>query len=178
MDAALVQDDVMVARSQTLFVHPTQDAGGQVWTSAAEIDLPPATLRHGPGRAYRAGGGDWTTEPAGNTAPVRKRVWLPNHPIVLGEDPSPFELAACAADVTNFVIHWGDRGVEYINADATLAMSRLPVGPGVGVVATQRLGNEGIAIGEGLLFDEEGAFGLTAISALANADRAVRNPRL
>ncbi|TWH24939.1 hypothetical protein L618_000100003940 [Rhodococcus rhodochrous J45] len=69
--------------------------------------------------------------------------------------------------------NWSDKGVGYINSDVTLALSRLPEGPEVGIEADNHISSEGIAVGTAVLFDRLGAFGTGVVTALANAQRQV-----
>jgi len=75
--------------------------------------------------------------------------------------------------VTNLVVNWGSAGVEFINADITMAMSRLPVALEMGLTTTDRFVSDGIAVGTAVLFDRLGPFGATTISTLADAANRV-----
>jgi hypothetical protein len=55
-----------------------------------------------------------------------------SRPLVEGEPLTPFTRAALAGDVTSPLTHWGTNGLQFINADYTLTLSRLPEGPFIG----------------------------------------------
>jgi hypothetical protein len=64
-------------------------------------------------------------------------------------------------------------GLEFINADVSLALGRLPVGPAVGFATTDRIEQAGISVGTAVAFDRIGVFGTATLCALGDAHRAV-----
>jgi hypothetical protein len=88
-------------------------------------------------------------------------VWMRLcHPVVDGEQPSPWQRVAAVADFGNgvskilpFETH------TFINPDLTVAVARLPVGDWVGLDSVSRLSQDGVGQAESLLFDQQGAFG-------------------
>lgn len=88
---------------------------------------------------YSSEGAGWTPKPDPHQDDQRKQVWIKSFPVVQGEKPTSFQLAAMAADAVSLVTNWGDQGLEYINADLSLVMARLPVGEGVGLAAQHRV---------------------------------------
>jgi len=86
---------------------------------------------------------------------------------------SRFQWVASVADVANVVANWGTRDLEFINADVTVNMVRLPRADEMGLSATEHLEDAGIAVGGAVLFDRDGPFGTVTVSALANAEHAV-----
>nr|WP_280413037.1 hypothetical protein [Nocardia asiatica] len=93
--------------------------------------------------------------------------------LVAGEPLTPFQHAAMVADFTNQVCHWGSRGVGYINADATMTLSRPPVDCELGLRAADAVPAEGISIGTATLYDRVGALGTCVVTALSNGDHPV-----
>jgi hypothetical protein len=116
---------------------------------------------------YSSEGAGWTPKIDPHQDDQRKQVWIKSFPVVQGEKPTSFQLAAMAADAVSLVTNWGDQGLEYINADLSLVMARLPVGEGVGLAAQHRVADCGIAAGAAVMFDREGSLGMVTVSTLA-----------
>ena len=101
-----------------------------------------------------------------STAWFRMRV-----PIVAGEEPSPLQRLAAAADFGNgisAVLPWDE--YVFINPDLTLYIERPPTGEWVGLEAQTIIAPDGIATAESVLYDERGRVG-RAIQALLVAPR-------
>jgi len=101
-----------------------------------------------------------------STAWFRMRV-----PIVAGEEPSPLQRLAAAADFGNgisAVLPW-DQYV-FINPDLTLYIERPPAGEWVCLEAQTIIAPDGVATAESVLYDERGRVG-RAIQALLIAPR-------
>ena len=67
----------------------------------------------------------------------------------------------------------GTEGVQYINTDITLSLSRPPTGVQLGLLATDHHASDGIAVGSATVYDRMGPFGVATVTALANSRRAV-----
>jgi hypothetical protein len=80
---------------------------------------------------------------------------------------------AAMADGASLVTNWGDRGVQHINTDITLALSRLPETFEVGLLAVDRVESDGIAVGTAAVFDRAGQIGTAMVTSLVNAHRTV-----
>ena len=109
--------------------------------------------------------GDWGTGPAFAWIALRM-------PVIAGEEPSPLQRALAAADFGNgvsAVLDW-DRWA-FINPDLTVYLEREPAGAWVGLDARTRLGADGTAVAESVLYDERGRFG-RAVQALLVQPRA------
>jgi hypothetical protein len=94
------------------------------------------------------------------------------YPLVAGEDPSPLQRLAAAADFGNgisAVVPWD--GYVFINPDLTVYLEREPVGEWFLLEAQTRLGREGVGVCESLISDEHGRVG-RAIQALLVTSRA------
>src|SRR5690349_6964646 len=99
-------------------------------------------------RAYGAGSG----YPWEHDGP--RFAWLREvRPLVDGEDISPFVRAAMAVDVTASMTNFSTSGLAFINADYTLTLSRLPLGPYIGLAALSHYSDAGVATGSASLFD-------------------------
>jgi hypothetical protein len=94
------------------------------------------------------------------------------HPLVAGEEPSPLQRLAAAADFGNgisAVVSWHEH--LFINPDLTIYLERAPVGEWFLLEAETRLGPGGIGISESVIYDERGRVG-RAIQALLVRPRA------
>ncbi len=105
-------------------------------------------------------------DPGPGTAWIRLRV-----PVVAGEQPSPLERVAAAADFGNGIsAHLPVRTHLYVNPDLTIYLHRHPGGEWVGLDAISYLDPAGIGATHTTLFDTAGGVGWAA-QALYVADR-------
>ena len=93
--------------------------------------------------------------------------------VVPDEPLTGFQAAAATADGASMVTNWGTNGVEYINTDIAMTLAREPDGIEIGLLATDRVEEDGIAVGTAAIFDRSGPLGTVVVSALANARRTV-----
>jgi len=103
--------------------------------------------------------GDWERGPAFAWIALRDEV-------VAGEAPSGLQRALAAADFGNGVsslLDWNE--FAFINPDLTVYLEREPVGRWIGLDARTRIGDDGTAVAESVLFDERGRVG-RAVQAL------------
>jgi hypothetical protein len=178
VDAVMTQDDVMVARASGLFLrrseHTTVDT---VWTSPLTMPALPAEpvmlagdvpmVFHSFGRDPVAGSpGVGVTEWRHHG---QKFAWMRETKFLVDDEPlSPFTRAVMAADVTSSLTHWGTDGLQFINADYTITLSRLPEGVYIGLASMTHYSHAGVATGVATLFDETGPIGSGMATALAN----------
>ena len=81
-------------------------------------------------------------------------------PLVAGRDTTPLERVLAVADFGNGISKLLPMDeVLFVNPDLSVFLHRLPVGEWVCLDAVTRLGPEGVALAESMLFDEEGAIG-------------------
>jgi hypothetical protein len=123
-------------------------------------------------------GADFATAPEKTPAPFDfgqwqhdgpKFAWLRDlTPLVEGAPLTPFVRCAMAGDVASSLTLFGTDGLHYINADYTLALSRLPKGDLIGLAALTHSADAGVATGTATLFDEYGPIGSATATALAN----------
>jgi acyl-CoA thioesterase len=73
-----------------------------------------------------------------------------------------------AADFTNPLGNSGDRGLEFVNADYTLYLHRLPIDEWIGVEVAAHHSADGIAVATCSLYDQRGAIGHSAVTGIAN----------
>lgn len=177
IDATLSQDGEVRARASALFLTKSENPTGTAWLPSDVPSPPPldvADVSDDPRVPFffspEVG---WSQNFADHQNDGRKVTWQSALPIVVGEEATPFQGLAGVADSTSMVCNWGTNGVEYINSDVTLAISRVPVSQEVGIAALSRSEHDGIAVGTGVVFDRAGVIGTTTITSLANSRRAV-----
>lgn len=176
-DATIVQDGEVVSRASAVFLRRDDTPPGEYWTRTDPPEVPPGALpvpaeeRRLPFWGSDANG--WTRHRRDHQSAGRKRIWVGQFDVVAGEPNSPFLTAVTAGELTSMVTNWGSEGVGYINADLTLALSRLPVEREIGIEADQHIPHDGIAVGTATLFDSKGVFGTGLTTAVANAKRLI-----
>ena len=178
IDAAFVQDGQAVARSSTLFLASDQTPSGAVWT-AGRFPLPPPRdlVPDSPElRLYFSESAGWGQTSSAEPSAERRQSWHFAMPMIEGEPLTPFQMAASIADVANVVSNWGSEGLQFINADVTLALARQPIEMEFGLSAIDRMEADGISVGTAVVFDRAGVFGTTTVLGLANTLRSV-DPR-
>ncbi|GLW06724.1 hypothetical protein Misp01_18540 [Microtetraspora sp. NBRC 13810] len=165
-DAEVSGPQGTVGRATVVFLRRGEQPPGEAWAPEPwrlpEVGEPPAT------------GGGWTPPfdlwwPGERLTAARNTGWLrETHPLVEGESISPLVRAALAADFASPLVHHGTRGLQYINADYTLTLSRLPLGDVIGLRSDGHLSDEGVAVGQCTVYDASGPFGHCAVTAVAN----------
>ena len=179
VESVLTQRDCVVGKASALFLRPTLERpSGTVWAPPSSVQPPPRDLMPAGSepRLYFSIDAGWTATSAAHQNSSRKQLWLLPFTIVRGERPTPFQHVASVADVASVVTHWGDAGLEYINADITLNLVRLPTDYEVGLTALDRVEHDGIATGTAAVFDRAGRVGTALVSALVNTAATV-DPR-
>ncbi len=174
VDAVMTQDGELVARASALYLRRGTQPDGEFWTTS--IDLPPLPEEpadfddtvpmfirpYGPDPEWNGAGFPWQ-----QCGP--RYAWLREvRDLVAGEELSPFVRAALAVDVTSSMTNFSSAGLAFINADYTLALSRLPVGPYIGMAAVTHTSADGVATGSATLYDTSGPIGTGLSTAVAN----------
>lgn len=91
-------------------------------------------------------------------------------PVVAGEDPSPLQRVAAAADFGNGVSAALPAATHtFINPDLTITLTRPAVGTAIGVDATTRIDPAGVGTTETRVWDERGRVGLAVQTLLVEA---------
>jgi hypothetical protein len=80
-------------------------------------------------------------------------------PLIDDEPLSAFTRAAMAGDVTASIANWGTQALQFINADYTVTLSRLPEGPHIGLASLTHCSHDGVATGSATLVDRNGPIG-------------------
>jgi acyl-CoA thioesterase len=177
VDAIMTQNDVMVARAGASFLRRSEHAADTVWTSPVSMPAIPAEpavladdvpiLLHSYGRDPVAGSpgvgvNEWRHD-------GQKFAWMRETKLLVDDEPlSPFTRAIMAGDVTSSLTHWGTEGLQFINADYTITLSRLPEGVYLGLASMTHYSHAGVATGVATLFDQKGPIGSGMATALAN----------
>lgn len=170
IDATLSSGGHDVARASAVLLRRAEQPAGTVWApvewqvpAPERLPLPDARPGWEPSWETRR-----ITE-GGFDAVSQKRTWLrESRPLVAGEALSPLQRAAMAADIANPLANAGDRGLEFINADLTLYLHRLPRSAWIGLEATGHQSADGVAVGSCDIYDLEGRLGYVAVCAVAN----------
>jgi Thioesterase-like superfamily len=171
VDAAVVIGDIEVGRASSLFLlrsEPLDEQDGALtlaWNAAPpeevarveqSVDMPFEVLPLD---------GEWF-------GASLRRVWLrETRPLVSGVELTPFVRAAMAADFASPLANFGASGLDYINADATLHLGRLPVGEWIGVAVDDRVVAEGVSVAQCVFHDAAGPIGWSSVCG-------VRTPRM
>jgi hypothetical protein len=187
VDAALLQNGQVVARASALFLRRSAEPEGHVWS--APVAMPPLPAKSDP-REAEVPFGIWTSSATSNSGTagmppleweqpgVQKFAWTHLfRPMVAGHPLTPFTRAAFAGDIISSLTHWSTAGLRYINADYTVAISRLPEGEYIGLAAQSYYGNDGVGAGTATLFDSAGPIGTGTALALAQPPGAFQPSR-
>ena len=172
VEAVLIQRGVAVARGSALFLRRGPQPDGQVWSPSVQMpplpqdgDQPSLFMR-----TYGWGAGIQNPDPEWASTSGPKYTWLhETRSLIDGEPLSPFTRAAMAADITASIANWGTQGLQFINADYTLALSRLPEGPHIGLASLTHYSHDGVATGSAVLVDHKGPIGSGVSVSIAHS---------
>lgn len=171
IEAVLIQGGATVAQATALFLRRGPQPDGHIWSAPLQMPAPPdgrdyPTLFM---RTYGWGAGVQNPDPEWPQGGP-KYTWLhETHPLIEGEPLTPFTRAAMAGDITASIANWGSNGLQFINADYTLTLSRLPKGPHLGLASLTHYSNDGIANGSAVLVDPAGPIGAAVSVAIAQS---------
>lgn len=173
IDATMTQHGELVARASTLCLRRGTQPDGRFFTTPVRMPpLPrePAQLDDSIPMFIVPYGKELAapdTFPWQHDGP--RFAWLREiRDLVDGEELTPFVRAAMAVDVTSSLTNFGTEGLAFINADYTLALSRLPRGPYIGLAALTHHSFDGVATGSATLFDADGPIGTGLSASIAN----------
>lgn len=176
LDAVVEQAEGIVARASATFLLPSADPDGEVWSSGSAPVPPPPDVAPVTGEHHVPIFGSekpWSNNFTEHQNAGRHQTWQTAMPIVVDEECTPFQAVASIADATSMVTNWGSGGVQFINTDVNLALSRLPDGVSLGLRTTDHVMSNGLAVGTAEVFDRHGAFGTATVTSLANSRRTV-----
>ncbi|BBW99546.1 hypothetical protein BST36_28025 [Mycolicibacterium moriokaense] len=177
VDAVAVQGDTVVARASALFLRRGEQPVDEIWTSPITMPPPPPTPDPIPrglhslvwtyGKEEHTPGPGFGLVAWEHTGP--KHIWVRDiRPLVDGEELTPFTRASMAGDMASSLTHYGPNGLQFINADYTLTLSRLPESPYIGLTAMTHSSHAGVATGVATIVDEFGTIGSATATALSN----------
>jgi hypothetical protein len=177
VDADFLSDGVSIGRASCVLLRQGENPEGRVW-APTDWDVPSPESIPAPDREGRPT--MWDTRPISGDfgALLQKRTWLrENRDLVAGEPLTPFIRAAVACDFTNPFANSGERGLEFVNADITLYLHRLPASEWLGFEVNTHHSHQGIAVAECTLYDVEGALGLSAVCGVGQRRRPAPSGR-
>ena len=169
VDAEFTSGGVAIARASAVLLRRSENPGGTVWSPPTWDAPAPASL---PAPEVRPGYDPmWETRVIdhGFGSVERKRAWLrETRRLVDDVELTPWVRAAFASDFTNPFANSGSAGLEFVNADITLYLHRLPAGEWLGFEVATHQAAEGVAVAECALYDEDGPIGRSLVCAVAN----------
>jgi hypothetical protein len=173
VEAVLIQHGSTVARASALFLRRTEQPSGVVWSESVSMPpLPPDAEVAAADlfiRAYGWGAPVQNPESGWLGEAGRKFAWLQlNKAVVENETLTPFVRAAMAGDITSSLANWSSEGLQFINTDYTLTLSRLPSGSVLGIASHAHHSCDGVATGSATLVDLQGPVGTCVSVALAH----------
>ena len=169
IDAEFFSGGVSMARATCQLLRRTANPDGKVW-SQPNWNVPAPDDVQVPADRRSALGGMWEIRPItgamGTYGP--RRLWMREvRELVGGAALTPFVRAALASDFASPFANAGDKGLGYINSDATLYMHREMKGEWIGMEVVNHQATDGVAIGECFVYDIEGPIGSATVAALA-----------
>jgi hypothetical protein len=174
VEAVVIQHGEPVAQASALFLRRGPQPDGHAWSQP--VQMPPLPLEHDGShpslfvRTYGWGTGIQNPDPDWADTSGPKYAWLhETRPLIDGEPLSAFTRAAMAADITASIANWGTHGLQFINVDYTLTLSRLPEGPHLGLASLTHSSHDGVATGSAVLVDHKGPIGSGVSVAIAQS---------
>ncbi|MPZ98284.1 MAG: thioesterase family protein [Dehalococcoidia bacterium] len=172
VDGVINSDGTPVARGSVVMLKRADEPEGNVW-SPPDWDAPPPEEVAPP--VFEGRPADWLPQwetrnisgGLGTLAP--KRAWLRETlDLIEGVETSKFVSLAQQADFANPFANSGDAGLNYVNADLTLYLHRMPVDEWTGFEVASHQASEGVAVAECTLYDRRGAVGRATVCGVAN----------
>jgi hypothetical protein len=183
-DAELTQRGELVARVTAVQLLSSEDPAGERWSGRRWRRQPPPGLSAGESvigiRRFTLDDDqhddqhddldiDHGRDRRGWGSVARHGSWVCERiPLVAGEALTPLVRVAIAADATSPMTNTGPAGLDFINTDFTLLLSRPPVGDTFGLETLDHHSVEGISIGQASVYDAAGYLGTAAVTAIAN----------
>lgn len=179
IDTVVEADGVEVAWSRALRIRPDRDQPpARPTVPEDEAPVPPWGAEPRPStsgevRSFHSEGVEMRYVAGAFERPGPATVWIRLRvPVVEGEEPTPWQRTAAAADFGNGVgaeLPFGSN--LFINADLTVSVHRPPVGEWVALDARTRFGTPGIGTAESELWDETGRIGRSVQNLVVEVSR-------
>jgi Thioesterase-like superfamily len=171
LEVSIECEGIEVARASALLLRATETpSSGDVWRAPVWEVPPPESLP--PASEDTAALGGWDIRllsEGGFWSADRKRLWTRDGwQLVDGEPLAPAVRAALAADLPNPLANSGSTGLQYINPDLTLFLSRPPASEWIGLEVTNHIAADGIAVGSCTMYDTSGPIGSSTVTAITN----------
>jgi hypothetical protein len=164
-EAVAVSEGQEIGRARAVQLRKAEAPDNPIWRPQP-WDAPMPEDAGPPRDALRGMWDTWVLPPS---ALGQKRVWLKErHQLVEGEELSPFVRVAGSADYASPLANAGAHGLDYVNADITLYLHRLPVGEYIGFEVSSHESSEGIAVGDTTVYDIGGPIGRSVVCAVVN----------
>lgn len=175
VEATMTQAETVVARASALFLRRGDQPPGERWSTPVTMPAPPPEPDPIPDDVVTL---IWTYGKDGETPSLGLGGWAHNGPkyvwtrdvvpLVGGAELTPFTRAAMAGDIASSLTHFDAAGLQFINADYTLTLSRLPEGDYLGLAALTHSSHAGVATGTAVVVDQFGPIGSATATALVN----------
>ncbi|TDO12140.1 thioesterase superfamily protein [Mycobacterium sp. BK086] len=163
----IIQDDWIVARATLLQYRQVHTAVDEHWETATAVIAPDGVENHA--LHVDDDGTGWSPMGLRHHNTGRKRAYYGGLDAVAGIPATPFVRSSVVAEAAaNLVTDMGANGIGYINGDLTVALTRLPRGVYIGVQADTHFSENGVSVGSATLFDDDGAFGSSMVTAMAS----------
>ncbi|QLL07618.1 acyl-CoA thioesterase domain-containing protein [Mycobacterium vicinigordonae] len=173
VEAVLMQDGNTVAQASALFLKRGPQPDGTVWSMPVQMPALPRDSADAQSlfiRTYGWGSGVQNPDPDWTDDSGPKYTWLQEtRPLLDTEPMTAFTRAAMAGDITASIANWGSKGLEFINVDYTLTLSRLPKGSEIGLASLTHYSDDGVATGSTVLVDRDGPIGNGVSIAIAQS---------
>ncbi|BDB39747.1 hypothetical protein Mkiyose1665_14040 [Mycobacterium kiyosense] len=173
IEAVLTQDGNTVAQASALFLRRGPQPDGEVWSMPVQMPALPAGRDDVQSlfiRTYGWGSEIQNPDPGWTDELGPKYTWLQEtRPLLDAEPMTAFTRAAMAGDITASIANWGSRGLQFINVDYTLTLSRLPRGSELGLASVTHYSEDGVATGSTVLVDRDGPIGNGVSIAIAQS---------
>ena len=176
MDAVVRMDGIDVSRASALFLATGEHPVDHPVAESSPWDAPPAhelaadvddeasfEVVSPPDRGFEASG-------------VRQAWVRDRRELIRGVELSPFVRAALAADLASPLANFGAAGLDFINADLTLHLGRLPEGEWIGTETAHRVAGDGVSVAVCTMHDHRGPIGTSTVCAVRNARMAPMTP--
>lgn len=174
IEAVLTQDGEPVAQASALFLRRGPQPDGHIWSPP--VQMPPLPLEHDGAnstlfmRTYGWGAEVQNPDTEWPHTSGQKYTWLhETRPLIDDEPLTAFTRAAMAGDITASLANWGTHGLQFINVDYTVTLSRLPEGPHIGMASLTHHSHDGVATGSAVLVDHKGPVGSGVSVAIAHS---------